>query len=183
MIYADNLETARLRTRFLTEDDRSTWMEYCGDPIATTYTNLDQVSPEEMNLAWMDRQFNRYKTNKMGLQALIRKDDGVLVGMCGLIVQEVDGTEVIEVGYHLLRKHWGKGYATEAARMFRDYGFEHNVADSIASIIHPQNELSQKVAKRNDMILVETNAQFRGKEYYLFRITKEEWDNLKQVAK
>lgn len=180
MTYTDNLETPRLTTRFLTEADAAVWVEYCSDPIATTYTAMADKTPEEMAREFIAFTMKRYVENRYGLQALISKETGEFIGMCGLMVQEVNGEPVVEIGYHLLRKHWGKGYASEAAQAFRDYGFTNNVADAIVSIIHPDNEPSKKVAIRNGMKLVETNASFRDKEYNLFRITREEWESIRK---
>lgn len=45
-----------------------------------------------------------------------------MIGDCGITLQEVDGTQLLEIGYHLRRDLWGQGFATEAARACRDYG-------------------------------------------------------------
>jgi len=177
MKYTDGLETERLITRFLTLADASLWVEYCSDPVATRFTSWSD-SPEKMALEGMQLAMKRYEEGRYGLQALIHKQTGGFIGMCGLMTQEVNGEMVIEIGYHLLRRFWGQGYATEAARKFRDYGFENNLADSIVSIIHPLNLQSQKVAQRNGMRLVDTAAMFRGNPCYLYRITREEWVSL-----
>jgi ribosomal-protein-alanine N-acetyltransferase len=179
MIYTDGLETPRLTTRFVTLDDVKIWTEYCSDPIATTYSAIADKTPEEMSQYVIDTTIKRYADNRGGLQALISKETGEFIGQCGLFIQEVNGIQETEVGYHLLRRYWGKGYATEAAQLFRDYGFEHYLVDSIVSIIHPLNVPSQNVAKRNGMRLVETNAEFRGGKYDLYRITRQEWEALK----
>ena len=43
------------------------------------------------------------------------------IGYCGLHLQKnVDGTDEIEIGYGLLRKYWGQGFATEAAEACKD---------------------------------------------------------------
>ena len=180
MEYKDGLETERLITRFVTPNDLPAWMEYCNDPIATTFTKRDET-PEELAQRFIDFTLKRHAEGLYGLQALITKDTGQHIGMCGIMVQEVNGKEEIEVGYHLIRRHWGKGYATEAAQMFRNYGFEHNVADSIISIIHPQNVQSKAVALRNGMRLVETNAIFREREYHLYRIARKEWETMRSA--
>jgi RimJ/RimL family protein N-acetyltransferase len=182
MTYTDHLETQRLITRFITQGDVTAWMEYCNDSVATSFTSFPHKNtPSEMAQYWIDLCLKRYSENRLGLQALIDKETGAFIGQCGLLRQEVNGRSEIEVGYHLIRRHWGKGYATEAAQMFRDYGFENNVADSLVSIIHPQNVQSKAVALRNGMKLVETNAIFRGGEYNLFRITREEWSAIPQA--
>src|SRR5688572_27251975 len=49
---------------------------------------------------------------------LITLRDGRIVGACGLIMAE---RESPEIGYWLGVKHWGEGYATEAARAVIDH--------------------------------------------------------------
>lgn len=170
----------RMTTRFLTPEDAVAWVEYCQDPIATEFSLLDGKTPEEMAKEVIALSLARYKEGRFGLQALISKETGAFIGKCGLMLQEeVDGNNEIEVSYHLLPRYWGKGYATEAAQKFRDYAFENNITNSVVSLIHPQNTRSKKVALRNGMQLVKTNALFRGKEYELFRITRKEWEEQK----
>jgi len=177
--YKDRLESERLTTRFLTMADAPAWVEYCSDPVATRFTAIPDKTPEEMVQFLFEVTMKRYEEKRLGAQALILKDTGEFIGKCGLFLQELNGEPVIEIGYHLLRRFWGKGYAVEAAQLFRDYGFENNFADSIYSIIDPQNELSQKVALRNGMRLVDTDTEFRGNSYHLYRITRDEWEALK----
>ena len=55
--------------------------------------------------------------------AVTHAETGELLGDCGLIPLEGVGPEV-ELGYRFGSAHWGKGYATEAARACRDLGFE-----------------------------------------------------------
>jgi RimJ/RimL family protein N-acetyltransferase len=90
----------------------------------------------------------------------------------------MDGRFEIEVGYHLLREHWGKGYATEAARVFRNYGFETTETPSIISIIHPDNLPSQRVAIRNGMTLWAKGQPWHNEVYDIYRITREEWEKV-----
>jgi RimJ/RimL family protein N-acetyltransferase len=71
--------------------------------------------------------------------------------MCGLLVQEVDGINELEIGYSLHPAFWRKGYATEAAQKCRDFAFENNFAESLISIVHVENQQSAKVALRNGM--------------------------------
>jgi len=70
-----------------------------------------------------------------------------LVGDCGLVIQEVDGIEELEVGYHFNRKYWGRGFATEAARACMDYAFERLGRRRVISMIRPDNAPSRRVAE------------------------------------
>lgn len=181
MHYTDHLESQRLTTRFVKLDDVAIWTEYCRDPIATTYTALPDKTPEQMSQFVIETTIQRYADGRGGLQALISKDTGAFIGQCGIFIQEVNGIQETEVGYHLIPRYWGMGYATEAAQLFRNYAFEHYPLDSIVSIIHPLNEPSKKVALRNGMHLSDPNADFRGGKYELFRITRKEWELTKEL--
>ena len=174
-IYEDNLETARLRTRFLTIDDVEAWKVFFSDKDAIEFfPSFGITNAEEQPKGWIQRQLDRYASKRYGLQALIDKKTGAFIGQCGLLMQEVDGEKELEVGYHVFRQYWGSGYAPEAARMFIDYGFRNNQAESIVSIIHVNNIRSQRVADKNGLK--------RGKkttwsdiDVYIYRVHKEDW--------
>ena len=84
---------------------------------------------------------------------MILRESGELIGDCGLTQQLVDGQKEIEIGYHLRRDHWGKGFATETATACRDYAFAHLQVDRVISLIRPENIPSRRVAERNGMTL------------------------------
>lgn len=179
MHYRDGLESKRLTTRFLNEDDIPAWCEYFTDPENCRFLPLPDVqSIEQKARIMVNYALTRYKNNTLGLQALISKDTGELIGMSGLLVQQINGVSQIEVGYHLLKRFWGKGYAIEAARLFRDYGFKNSDTPTIISIINPLNEPSKKVAQRNGMQLLEQDVAFRDSSYEVFAITREEWKKI-----
>jgi len=72
---------------------------------------------------WIDRSLRRYAEHGHGLWAMVLKVSGEMIGDCGLTVQNVNGSDEIEIGYHVRRDLWGQGLATEAARACRDFGF------------------------------------------------------------
>lgn len=178
MHYTDKLESERLTTRFLTMNDIPTWAAFFRDADTTALHKPTALSPEEQSAMWIDFAMKRYAENRLGLQALILKDTGALIGQCGLLAQTANGQAVTEIGYHLLRPYWGKGYAIEAARLFRDYGFSHNFDDAIVSLILPENNRSQQVAIRNGMTLYDRDTEFRGEHYHMYRIRREEWEQI-----
>jgi RimJ/RimL family protein N-acetyltransferase len=101
--------------------------------------------------AWIDRNLRRYRQDGIGLWAMILKSEGRLVGDCGLVYQNVNGTTEVEVGYHLNRAYQGRGLATEAARACRDYAFQRLGLQRVISLIRPENLPSRRVAERNGM--------------------------------
>ncbi|RYD57943.1 MAG: N-acetyltransferase [Sphingobacteriales bacterium] len=176
-VYSDGLESKNLRTRFLTTDDIAPWIKFFEDTEGTKYLHVGAgLPPAERAAEWINFSMKRYAEKSFGVQALIEKETGAFVGLCGLITQDLNGVQEVEIGYHLLKEHRGKGYATEAAQMFRDYAFENNITDSVISIINPENEASKSVARRNGMQLSASNVPFRNHTYNVFRITRNEWE-------
>lgn len=174
--YQEHLETERLRTRKLSKDDILIWSEFFSDKEAVEFMPSDEASSNtKLAKNWIDKQFSRYATNRLGLQALIHKNTNQFLGQCGLLVQNVDGKKEIEVSYHILKKFWGKGYAPEAAKRFIDYAFENNLTTSVISIIHTDNIRSQKVAEKNGLKR-EKKTMWAELDVYIYRISKEDWN-------
>jgi ribosomal-protein-alanine N-acetyltransferase len=154
-VYIDNLESERLVTRKLTLDDVDGWSSFFEDEEAVKFLpDRGFNSTKERARNWIDRQLARYAEQRYGLHALFNKKSNAFVGQCGLILQVVDGEPQLEVGYHIFKKHWGQGYAPEAAKLFIDFAFEYNQAASVISIISVGNIKSQRVAQKNGLAKV-----------------------------
>jgi len=90
-----------------------------------------------------------YQRTGMALWTVERREDGEILGDCGVIPLEGHGPE-IELGYRLCPEVWGQGLATEAARAAIDHamaplaegglGFRRLVA-----VTHLDNHASQRV--------------------------------------
>ena len=94
-----------------------------------------------------------------------------LIGDCGLVVQEVDGVEEIEIGYLIRRDLWGQGLATEAAQFCRDYGFSQRGFDKLISLLHPANIASRRVAEKNGMRLIK-EMKWRNKPTIVYAVER-----------
>jgi ribosomal-protein-alanine N-acetyltransferase len=102
---------------------------------------------------WIRRNRTRYANGGYGLWAMILKSTRELIGDCGLVRQSVDAVDEIEIGYHVRRDLWNQGYASEAARACRDYGFANLKVDRLISLIRPENLASRRVAEKNGMTI------------------------------
>lgn len=170
--YLDNLQSERLTTRFLTKDDSSIWSTFFEDEECVQFfPDFNLTTSKERAEHWIDKQLTRYKEKRYGLQALILKETGEFIGQCGLLTQEVDGCIELEVGYHIFKQHWGKGYATEASQLFKKYAFDNNFCLSLVSIIHINNLRSQTVAEKNGMKR-DKRVDFFDTDHYVYRIYK-----------
>ena len=140
------LETERLRLREFVADDVDALFAVLSDAETMRYypAPLDRAGVAE----WIERNRRRYADAGHGLWAMVLKSSSEVVGDCGLTRQTVDGVDEIEIGYHVRRDLWGRGYAPEAAGACRDYGFARLGADRLISLIRPENQSSRRVAEK-----------------------------------
>ena len=123
--------------------------------------------------SWISRNLRRYREDGHGLWAMILKSSGELIGDCGLTVQDVDGQNEIEIGYHLRRDLWRQGLATEAARACRDFGFARMPVEHLISLIRPENLPSRRVAEKNGMSVWKEVVR-KGLPHLVYRIRRDQ---------
>jgi [ribosomal protein S5]-alanine N-acetyltransferase len=147
------------------------WLKFFEDPRTSLHWVEERGSAIENCQKWYKKQRWRYENSKGGMNALIEKASGKLVGHAGLLVQTVDEISELEIGYSLLPEFWNRGYAIEAADYCKQYAFAERFSDSLISIISLSNLPSQKVAIKNGMI-AEKQTNYNGNEVYIFRVRK-----------
>ena len=147
------LQTNRLILREMSQSDYSALCQILQDN-EVMYAYEGAFCDSEVQ-EWLDKQIDRYKTLGFGLWAVILKENGLMIGQCGLTMQDCKGHQVLEVGYLFQKAYWHKGYATEAAIACKEYAFNTLNADKVYSIIRDNNIASQKVAQRNGMEVVD----------------------------
>lgn len=160
--------------RKIQDSDFDVWLEFFSDPQTHIHWTPMQNPPEVECRKWYEKQHWRYENNMGGMNALIEKQSGKLVGHCGLLVQTVDEIAELEIGYSLLSEFWQRGFASEAARKCRDFAFENELAESLISIISRTNSPSQKVAINNGMHW-EKATIYHKNEVFIYRIFRHEW--------
>ena len=170
----DGYETNRILFRKIKGTDVSSWLPFFKSPAAFEHWIAEIKSPEIECEKWYEKQRYRYKNNLGGMNVLIEKETGKLIGHCGLLVQTVDNITELEIGYSLLPEFWNKGFATEAATKCKNVAFENNFTNSIISIISLTNKPSEKVALKNGM-RIDKKTIYRNNEVTIFRINKSEW--------
>jgi RimJ/RimL family protein N-acetyltransferase len=173
-----NQESDRLRYRLLNENDFDIWLDFFYEEGIEQLIGMEDIpTPELRNREWFNKVESRYNSETGGLNALIDKETGEFIGQCGLLVQELDGVNEMEIGYSILKKYRNKGYASEASQKCRDYAFEKGFAEHLISIIHEDNTTSKKVALNNGMKLWKKTT-FWGMNVEVYKITQKEWNSL-----
>jgi RimJ/RimL family protein N-acetyltransferase len=145
------LTTARLRLRLWRDEDLPAFAALNADPRVMQYMakRLDRQESD----ASAERIRQHFTRHGFGLWAIELTDVADFVGFTGLSVPpfEAHFTPCVEIAWRLGYKYWGFGYATEAARAVRDYGFTHIGLKQIVSFTIPANRRSRNVMERLGM--------------------------------
>jgi len=166
-----NQETKRLTFRKLEYSDFDTWLPFFNDPNVANYLAFDtSLSPRELCEFWFEKALARYKNKTGGMNVLIDIQTGDFIGQCGLLLQEIEDEEMLEIGYSLLPQYRGKGYAIEAASMCKIHAFKHDLAPFLVSVIHVENLASKKVALKNGMTYLKTIDDFHGVKCDVYQV-------------
>jgi [ribosomal protein S5]-alanine N-acetyltransferase len=165
----DGEYTDRLVFRKIDIADFNDWLVFHKDPGSSAHWHAERADPETECRKWYDKQYYRYANNLGGMNALVEKQSGKLIGHCGLLIQTVDAERELEVAYSLIPEFRNKGYATEAARKCLGFAFENLLADSLISIISLTNIPSQRVALKMGMA-EEKRTVYDGNEVIIFSI-------------
>ncbi len=147
-------ETERLVIRQYTPADEENFFRLNGDPEVMKYIR-EPRDRQECNI-FLKRNLSFYEQNPlMGRWAMIEKASDAFVGSFAIIpVETTDHSRhsEIQLGYALLKDHWGRGYATESTRAGRKYAFDIMKLPLIVAITETANIASQKVLLRSGFI-------------------------------
>ncbi|MBA2176164.1 GNAT family N-acetyltransferase [Halobacillus locisalis] len=145
-------ETRRLKFRKYNDEDFDYLFSLLSDPEMVRYIGDGNTKDEKSTKNFLNWIYSSYDVGPdLGLMVLENKEDNTQIGHAGLVPQTVDGAEEIEIGYWVSRKHWGKGYATEAAKALKEYGLIDLGENRLVSLIQPNNMPSRKVANKIGM--------------------------------
>jgi len=178
------LETERLLLRRWRERDSDPFAALNADPeVMEHFPSVLSAEESTQLLRRIDRQFEEFG---FGLWAVEIKWAKRFIGFCGLAVPtfETHFTPAIEIGWRFAKDQWGSGYATEAAKVVLDFGFEKTDLEQILSWTVPANQRSQGVMRRLGMQrtpeLDFDHPRFlhdeRLRRHIVYRITRPEWD-------
>ena len=162
------LETERLILRPLDETDIDAIYAMRSDADVMRFIREPQNRQESAN--WVELVSSRWRKEKIGFCAITEKLSGAFAGWCGL--WQLKETGEIEVGYAVAREFWGKGYATEAAFEFLEYGFKQLQLEKIVAVARAENTASRRVMEKLGM-RYDYTGEFYGRDLVHYSITKE----------
>ncbi len=105
----------------------------------------------------VERWIARWEANGVGQFVVLLNSRAI--GRVGLLVWDArtwqtssyaaaGGHAETELGWALTSRHWGHGYATEAARAVRSWTYAERRVERLISLIDPENVRSSRVAEK-----------------------------------
>lgn len=144
------LMTPRLVLRAFRRSDLERVSELAGEREVALNT-LNVPHPYERHHAeeWIGSHRGQYERRESVTFAVTRREDGLLVGAVGLILDGAN--ETAELGYWIGKPYWGRGYASEAARAVVGWGFSALGLHRVHASHFPRNPASAAVLRRIGM--------------------------------
>ncbi len=143
------LETDRLIVRPLNETDLNDMFALDSNPKVHQYLGNKPITHKQEALNYIKSTIKQYNTTGVGRWAVIEKETKSFIGWCGLRLYNDmtfnNKTNFYDIGYRLLPKYWGKGYATESAKACLNYAFSTLNLNTIYGITEKENAASHAV--------------------------------------
>ena len=151
-------ETPRLILRELLDTDDKGMFELDSNTEVLKYLYTEPQTKIEQSRDVITFIRKQYEENGIGRWAVIEKQSGDFIGWAGLklVKQTINNrTNYYDVGYRLIPRYWGRGYATEVCKASIDYGFKNLNLNLICATASVHNIASRKVLEKNRLTFIE----------------------------
>lgn len=176
------IETERLYARPWSVDDAEGAFAMYGDPEVVRHIGsevLPDVAAQRERLAAIIERNARWGS-RYGSWPVFERASGEL---CGTVITKpllVSGTggefgPDIEIGWHLNRRFWGRGYAVEAARAVVARAFGELGLEIVHAVVESPNVRSLNVARRLGMRHTGRTARYYDLELEHFELRRGEY--------
>ena len=143
------VETPRLRLREFAAGDL--------DELAAMVADEDQmrfyprVRTRDEAAAWLQRNLALYEEHGYGFWLIESRAGDGFAGYCGIRPLDLQGVAETEIGWHIRKAFWNRGFATEAAAGVRDAARAEFGVGRLVALIHPDHGASRRVALKIGM--------------------------------
>lgn len=149
------IETERLIIRELLPEDEAGMFELDSDPEVHKYLGNKPIKHIDEARRVIELIRLQYETNGIGRWAMLEKSSGNFIGWTGLklITIPINGhVNYYDLGYRMIKRYWGKGYATESAIASRDYAFNVLKTDKVYGMADIANTASCNVLQKTGLV-------------------------------
>lgn len=155
------VETERLTLRPVQRGDLDAWAALLADPDAVRLLHFPEPHDLELSERLLSRTIERANGTK-AMYAVTLRETAETAGFAGYSPRELEWGDELELGWLLLPRFHGHGYATEAARAIRSL-----VPERVISLIRTENVASINVARKLGMRL-ERDVEYAGFATHVF---------------
>ena len=168
-----DIETKRLHLRPLAIADLEVHhRQITGNPYVMKTLPSARPLTWEQGQAVLTHFIDHWRHHGFGLWAMIEKQQGQLIGHCGL--QWLQNTPEIELAYAIAPEYWNQGLTTEAARASVRFGFETLQLQRLVAIALTTNLASQRVMQKAGL-KYEKQAHYYNLEVAYYSINREDY--------
>jgi ribosomal-protein-alanine N-acetyltransferase len=170
-------ETRRTILREIIMEDVNPFFEMDSDPEVHKYLGTRPVENRDQIVETIHYVRQQYIDNGIGRWAIVDKSTNQFIGWTGLkLVKDLinNRTNYYDLGYRLIRKYWGQGFATESAKASLHYGFDTLNLNEIIATVNCENTSSNVIAGKLGFTLSETFYLHELKHNW-YKINKDEW--------
>ncbi len=139
---------------------------------------LRRAMSKEETGEFLQRVRARYDSDGFGIEALIDRVSGVMIGWAGLAVPHFLPSilPAVEVGWRLGGSWHGRGLATEAGAAAVAFGFTTGGLSRIVSIYEPENVDSGRVMDRLGFTHHLSTKGGRGEDLSVLELLRKDWE-------
>ncbi|WP_440096567.1 GNAT family N-acetyltransferase [Bacillus paralicheniformis] len=137
------LQTTRIGFSLWAKENLNLAKTLWGNRDVAKYLTADGIMTDSEIRNRLLLEIEQYKTHGVQYFPIFKTGNNEFIGCCGLRPY-VPENDVYELGFHLVRSAWGKGYASEAAEAMIEYAFNKIRAKKLFAGHHPENTASQK---------------------------------------
>lgn len=173
------LDSDRLLLRPFLLTDAATVQSLAGDhAIADTTLSIPHPYEDGMAEQWIAGHESQFESGTLATFAITLRGTGDLVGAIGLTIDR--DFDKAELGYWIGKPYWNQGFATEAAGMIVEYGFNQLNLNRISAKHLARNPSSGRVMEKIGMVREGTARQAtmkwgRYEDLHLYGLLRQEW--------
>lgn len=148
------LDTSRLHLRHFEHQDAAFIVELLNEPAFLEHIGNKGVRTEQDAIEYLEAgPIASYNRHGFGLYCVELKNEGIPIGMCGLLKR--DTLDDPDIGFAFLKGHRRQGYGLESTAAVLDHAFREFGLQRVVAITSPGNIASSS-------LLVRIGMQFEG---------------------
>ena len=117
----------------------------CTEPVLRPFIKKSMEESIQNLQAYIAHMYPLYD---YGMWSVVEKENGTIIGICGIGHNDYPGAECTDLGYYICPKWRKKGIATECIEIVLDYAKNYLEFPLICAIIKEENRISRGILRK-----------------------------------